>query len=78
MMTVKQRFEAALKAGWTHIRTERTYADGIAPGFPNPTPFTAQCYQELPTEWEGLCCHCGGEVIGIRPGKRQCDSCENA
>ena len=49
-MTTKERIEAARKAGWTHIRTERTYADGIAPGSPKPTPFTAHCYQELPSQ----------------------------
>lgn len=51
-MTTKERIEAAQKAGWTHIRMERTYADGIAPGSPEPSPFTAHCYQELPTRLE--------------------------
>ena len=77
MMTVKQRIEAARKADWTHIRTKRTYADGIPPGSPAPHPFGAHNYQELPSEWEGLCLHCGNEVVEIRRGKHQCDYCEN-
>jgi hypothetical protein len=76
-MTTKQRIEAARQAGWTHIRTERSYADGIPPGFPPPHPFGAHHYQELPVNFEGLCCTCGGEVVEIRPGKHQCDHCEN-
>jgi hypothetical protein len=78
MTPEQQRIEAARNAGWTHIRTERSYADGIPPGCPAPHPFGAHNYQELPAEWDGLCCHCGNEVVEIRPGKHQCDSCENA
>jgi hypothetical protein len=48
-MTTKERIEAASKAGWTHIRTERSYADGIPPGSAAPHPFGAHNYQELPS-----------------------------
>ena len=49
-MTTKERIEVASKAGWTHIRMERSYADGIPPGSPAPHPFGAHNYQELPTK----------------------------
>jgi FMN phosphatase YigB (HAD superfamily) len=63
MDTVNKRIEAALKAGWTNIRADRSYADGIPPGSPKPHPFGAHNYQELPAELDGFCHHCGNAAV---------------
>jgi len=72
-MTTKDRIKAAEKAGWTHMRTERTYADGIPPGSPSPHPFGAHNYQELPMNFDTCCDACGNPGEEIRPGKHQCN-----